>query len=690
MFDFISRVCIAPSLVALALGCGAAADASAQAGNQGAAALDAGVDTGIAPGDDFFAHANGSWLQATTIPVGKMRWTARDENNVRVDQQLQALLGDLWTAPAGKTARQVADFRAACLDQAAIVANGLRPLKPLLGRIDKVRDKPALARLLGSMLGADADPINRGQFSSANVLGFAAESSIHGEKEYVAFLVQGGLGLPGREHYLSDDAAMQATRHRYQQALGKVLALLDPVQAQSAAQRAAAVMVLETALARSHATVKESDNERNADNLWTRADFAGKAPGMDWPAFFKAARLDKQHTLVAWQPGAVTGLAALVAGQPLQAWKDYLRVRALAPYLDVLPPAFADQAQALRGAADGPLPGSAEQRATALTQGAMAEAIGRLYVERYFPAAHKARLDAIVANVAAAFSRRIDGANWLSPASKATAQAKLKVLYYGMAYPEQWPDDAALVIKPADPVGNLQRLAGQRYRQALDRLGQPVDNRRWVAAPQQAGGLLMFQQNAYNFSAALLQSPKFDAGAPDAVNYGAIGAIVGHEMSHFVDTLGAEYEVDGRLRRWWTPDDVARYAVASEALERQFSTYRPYPDVAVNGKQTSSENVADLAGLSAAFDAYRATLGELAADKAAVRQQDRAFFLGFARAWRGKVSEEGLRTQLASDVHAPDRYRIATVRNLDAWYEAFDIAPGQQLYLAPSARVRVW
>jgi len=270
------------------------------------------------------------------------------------------------------------------------------------------------------------------------------------------------------------------------------------------------------------------------------------------------------------------------------------------------------------------------------------------------------------------------------------ALAKLNTLYVGIGYPERWEDYSDLTVDPMDALGNLRRVADRNYRHALARLGQPVDMTGWWIAPQTVGAVLVFQQNALTFAAALLQAPKYDPAASDAANYGAIGAIVGHEASHFIDPLGAEYEADGRVRRWWTPEDSAGFQGAADGLARQFSGYHPFPDLSVNGTLTLSENVADLGGLSAAFDAYRHSLGARASDTAYVRQQDREFFLGFARSWRSRISESALRTQLVGNDHAPEQYRIATVRNLEAWYDAFDVRPGDQLYLAPAARVRVW
>ena len=270
------------------------------------------------------------------------------------------------------------------------------------------------------------------------------------------------------------------------------------------------------------------------------------------------------------------------------------------------------------------------------------------------------------------------------------ALAKLQKMYFGVGYPERWPNYSALAISPVDAVGNLRHVAEWNYQDALSRVGKPADQTDWWIAPQTVGAVLLFQQNAYNFSAALLQPPKFDPAASDAANYGAIGAIVGHEVSHFVDTLGADYDATGDKKHWWTAADLVSYQTAAEPLVQQFGSYRPFPDLNVDGKRTLVENVADLAGLVAAFDAHRQALGAMTNDPARVRQLDREFFIGFARSWRGKLREDALRAYVTTDSHAPESFRIATVRNLDAWYDAFDVKAGHRLYLEPKARVRIW
>jgi predicted metalloendopeptidase len=651
--------------------------------------LEDGVDSTIEPGDDFFAWANGGWLKTTVIPAGKERWGARNEIEERTRRQIAQLLDDARTAPPGSDARKVADFRTAYLNDAAIETRGIEPLKPLLDSIGRLQDKAALTRLLGTRLGADVDPLYLGVYQSSHLLGLSAERGAHGEKTNLAFLLQGGLGLPDREQYVSTEPTMQAVRTTYEGYISRLLALAGFDLAE---QRAEAVMALETAMARGQATREASASDHNVDNLWTRADFARQAPGMDWSAFFAAAGLDRQETFVAWQPGALTGLAALVGSEPLTTWQDYLRFHALDAVADVLPRAFAEPWVSMHGAA---VPGQSQEssrarRAFEATQTALNDALGRLYCERYFPAAQKARVQAIVANVVAAFRRRVQAVTWMSPATRTLALAKLQTLYVGIGYPDHWPDYGNLAVDPTDPVGNLRRAADWNYRHAVARLGQAADLTAWWIAPQTVGAILVFETNSYDFAAALLQPPKYDSTASDAAAYGAIGAIIGHDVSHFIDALGADYDAQGLTRNWWTVEDSSGFRASAEALIRQVSGYRPFPDLGLNGKLTLTENVADLGGLTAAFDAYRRTLGKRAGDKAYVREQDRQFFIAFARSWRSRISEAALRTQVASNDHAPESYRVSTVRNLDAWYDAFDVKPGQRLYLEPGARVRIW
>lgn len=641
----------------------------------------------VKPGNDFFTYANRDWLSANPLPAGTERWTARSEINAKVREQLTRLYDSAAVAPAGSLARKVADFRTAWLNQAVIEGKGLRPVRALLDSIERLHDKAGLTRFLGAGMLADVDPLGWGVYRSAHLLGLAVQPSIHGEIAPVPFLLQGGLGLGDREQYL--DPERESLRQAYQQYVARLLGLAGFGHA---IERAHGVMALELALARTQATAEASARDRNADTVWTRADFARRAPGLDWPAFLGAAGLAAQDSFGVWQPGAVTGVAALVSSASVESWKDYLRFHALHDRVDLLPRAFGEAAETLRRARPGAAPSAPSRvdRAAQETEAALGTAVGQLYAERYFPPAEKARLQAIVANVIEAFRKRVAAASWMSPETRATALAKVGSVYFGVGYPERWEDWSDLVIRADDPVGNFDRIRARSYRRALVAAGRKVNTTEWWMPAHRVGAILMFQLNSYNFPAALLQPPKYDPAASDAANYGAIGAIVGHEVSHYVDLLGMEYDARLRMQRWWTPEDSTRFQTAAAPLMRQVGTYEPVPGVHVNSTVTEVEDVADLAGLMAAFDAYRATLGGRASDPAYVKQQDREFFLGFARSWRSRYSETALRTQLASDNHTPDRFRIATVRNLDAWYDAFDVMPGDSLYLEKGERVKVW
>jgi predicted metalloendopeptidase len=643
--------------------------------------LEATVDPAISPGDDFFGYANGAWLRAAVIPAGKDRWSVRDDIDALTRKQLAAIFDDAGSAPAGSLARKVADFRAAFANEAAIEEKGIAPLAPALQRIDRIGDRLALTRFLGATMRADVDPLNFGVYASASVVGLSVEHGTQGEKSYGAFLVQGGLALGDRDLYLSTEPAAVERRGRYRTA---ITGLFTSVGLDRAEQRADSVLAFETALARTHGTDKESALDANADHLWSRADFAREAPGMDWDAFLDAAGLAGQATIVAWQPLALQGVAALVGSQPLEAWKDYLRFHAIDDSASVLPRAISQASAELHGDRR-----TRDERALATTQSALGRAVGQLYAERYFSAAQKERVRAVIANVAAAFREHAERSAWLSPASRKIALAKLDALYVGIGYPEAWEDWSDLRVDAGDAFGNAQRVDERARRLALARLARPYDPHEWVLTPQTVGAVLVFQQNAYEFAAALLQPPKYVSTASNAATYGAIGAIIGHDMSHFVDVLGADYEPDGRTRRWWTADDLSRFEAAADPIVRQFSEYEPLPGLHVDGRTGRTENVADLAGLNAAFEAYRKSLGAKAADGDFVRGEDRDFFIAFAQAFGAKLNDTALRAASASD-HAPEMYRMDTVRNVDAWYEAFDVVRGQRLYLEPAARVHVW
>ncbi len=673
------------SALALAL-CGATLAMAPAIGAGQAAGSAKAASTAVLPGDDFFNYANGEWLAKTEIPADRSSWGAfasiAEDTNARTVKLIEALGAD----PHAKgEARQVADFYRAFMDEATIEAKGTAPLKPLLAGIAAIKDKAALTRALGASVRADVDPLNATNFATENLFGLWIAQGLDDPQHNMPYLLQGGLGMPDRAYYLTDSPRMAELRAKYLQHISAMLALAGYADADA---RAAKVLALETSIAQSHATREDSADILKANNKWSVKDFAAKAPGIDWPAFFKAAQLQGAHSFMVWHPSAVTGAAALVGSVDLATWKDFLAFHQINQHAASLPKAFADQRFAFNGKA---LSGTPQQslrwkRALAATNGALDEAVGHLYVDRFFPADHKLRLKQMVGNIVAAFSKRIDQLDWMAPSTRAQAQEKLKTLYVGVGYPDRWKSFAGLKVSPSDAFGNTLRAEQFNYAQQVAKLKQKVDKTAWAMPPQLVNALNLPLQNALNFPAAILQPPFFDPAATDAVNYGAIGSVIGHEISHSFDDQGAQFDAQGRLRDWWTKEDMDHFKKEAAKLVAQFSAYKPFPDLAVNGQLTLSENLADLGGVAAAYDAYHASL----AGKSMPADADQQFFIGYARAWQTKVREASMRQRVLTDGHAPAQYRTAIVRNLDPWYKAFNVQPGQALFLAPAERVRVW
>ncbi len=651
----------------------------------------AGMNLSAVPGDDFYAYANGTWLAATEIPADRGNWGSfaalGEETNLKLNALLVVSAQNRATAtPAGRIA---ADFYTAFMDEAGIETRGLEPLQPLLHRIAALVDKVALARALGGSLRADVDPLNATNFYTENLFGLWVAQGLDDPAHYTPYLLQGGLGMPDRAYYVTDSARMAGLREKYRTHIATILRLGGLADPEARAER---VFALELKLAQAHSPREDSEDVLKANNPWRREDFAAKAPGLDWAAFFQAAGLDSQPRFIVWHPGAVTGAAALVGSEPLAVWQDYLVYHTLNHFSGVLPKAFADEKfafyeNALRGTPQQP---ARWKRALTAANTAVPDAVGQVYVAKYFPPASKAKAQTMVANIVHAFDVRISRLDWMAPATKEQARAKLKSLYVGLGYPDRWEDYAGLVIGPADAVGNILRAEEFTYRRRVAKLGGPVDATEWCMSPQDVNAVNMPMQNALDFPAAILQPPFFDPVAPDAVNYGGIGTVIGHEISHSFDDQGAQFDARGLLRDWWTAEDLAHFKASASALVVQYSAYRPFSDLAVNGQLTLSENLADLAGISAAYDGYRAATAGQVAPAGGAFSGDQQFFIAFAQIWRSKMREATLRQRLITDGHAPGQYRALTVRNIDAWYAAFGVKPGQALYLEPAARVRAW
>jgi putative endopeptidase len=651
----------------------------------------AGMDRSVRPGDDFFRYANGTWLRETEIPADRSSISSFFVAARRGEEQLADIVRGAASAdaPAGSDLRKIGDFYRSYADTTAIEAAGLSPLQPVLATIAAIGDRTALARFLGATLRADVDVINDGELHTENLFGLWVDQDFDDPTKNSAALLQGGLAMPDRGYYLDTLPAMVETRRGYR---GHVAAMLALAGIADTGEVADAILLLETRIARVHWKREDTWDVLKGNNHWSRVDFARKAPGLDWDAFFSAAGLGDISTFVAWQPSAITGLSALVAGEPLESWKALLTYHAIEHRADVLPSAFDRAAFDFFGKTLSGTPTQATRvkRAVAATGEALGFAVGRLYVERYFPASAKRRAEAMVAGIIKAFDARIDALAWMAPATKAEAKAKLKTLRVSVGYPDRWPDYAGLEVVAGDACGNAERVERFQYRQNLAKLHRPVDRSEWSMTPQLVNAVNMPAMNAVNFPAAILQPPFFDPARPEVMNYAAIGAVIGHEVSHSFDNLGANFDAHGRLRNWWTPKDLAHFNAAGERLVRQYDAYRPFPDLAVNGRLTLTENIADLAGLTAAYDAYRASLGRKEAPAVAGLRGDQQFFLSFGQVWRGKYRDPALRQQLLTDGHAPGTYRALTVRNLDAWYRAFGVKADQALYLAPAERVRIW
>jgi putative endopeptidase len=648
----------------------------------------AAMDPSVRPGQDFFLYANGAWYAKAEIPADRSSagvW-------LRVQDQVEKRTSDLLTE-AGKGTepdlKQVGDYYAAYLDAPAIEKRGLAPLAPTLSGIAKLKNKKALSALLGSQLRADVDALNATNFHTDNVLGLWVEQDLNDPSRAVGYLLQGGLGMPDRSYYLDATAPMEAHRKAYVHHLAAMFKLAGLSKPDA---RAARAFALEKRIAEAHSTRADSEDVSKGNNPWPRKDFATRAPGMSWDAFFTAAGLQDQASFIVWHPHAVTGLAALVQSEPLATWKDYLTARALDHAAPFLPKAFVDEHFAFYGTDLTGIPTQPERWKLAVraTNDAIGQAVGKAYVARYFPPESKRAVERLVADLIAAFGRRIDALAWMKPETKAKAKEKLATLKVGVGYPDKWIDYGGLTVKRDDAFGNFERAERFEYQRNLAKLGHPIDRGEWAMLPHEVNAVNLPVRNALNFPAAILVPPFFDPASTDAANYGDIGATIGHEISHSFDDQGSKFDAQGRFVSWWTPEDFAHFEASGAALAAQFSAYHPLPDVAIDGKQTLSENIADLAGLAVAYDAWQRSLGGRPAPMQDGLTGDQQFFLSHAQGWQSKQREPDLRRRLASDGHAPPHYRTLTVRNLDPWYAAFDVKPTDALYLEPKARVAVW
>ncbi len=649
----------------------------------------ANIDRSVKPGDNFYEFANGEWIKRTQIPPDRagvdVFTKLADLSNKRTADLIQEISKS--NPPAGSALRKVADLYNSYIDEAGIEAKGLAPLKPHLNEIAAIKDKKQLARALGQTLRADVDALNNTNYHTPNLFGLWVAPGFNDSEHYTPYLMQGGIQLPDREYYLSDSEHMKKVRAQYQAHVASMLklgGLSDPDT------RASRIVELEHAIAQVHRSLAENEDIHKANNTWKRTEFAVNAPGLDWTEYFAASGLSHVDSFIVWQPEAFKGESALVASTPLDTWRDWLSFHTIEQYAGVLPKALTDERFAFFGKT---LSGAEQQRprwqrAVFIVDGLLGDVVGKSYAEKYFPPEAKAQAQAMVANLITAFHKRIEALTWMNPATKAEAEAKLGTLYVGIGYPETWHDYSNYEVKAGDIFGNIWRGNLAAYQRQVARLGKPVDRKEWSMTPQTVNAVNLPLQNALNFPAAILQPPFYDPKAPAAVNYGAIGSVIGHEISHTFDTEGSTFDSKGRLRNWWTPEDLKHFEESTAQLAAQYDQYKPFPDLAINGKQTLAENIADVAGISAAYDGYKAS-GQAAPEDAGFNS-DQQFFIAFGQNWGEKIREAALRQQVMTDPHSPGEYRADTVRNIDAWYSAFNPQPGEKLYLAPNDRVRIW
>ena len=641
----------------------------------------AGGDPALRPGDDFYRYANGRWLASTTLPADRTSWGTfarlREESDAHVHEILEAAAAG--NAAAGSNARKIGDYYASFLDTAAIEARGLEPARPALEAIDAARSAEDLARLMA-----------RPDFDLPAPIDFGISLDRKNPDRYVVYVSHGGLGLPDRDYYLRDDAQFATIRREYGEHVGRLLTLAGQPDPAASAE---AIVALETAIAKLHWPRAERRDRDKTYNPKSRAELASLAPAFPWEAALAAAELGGADHVVVTEVTAMAPLAELFRATPVETWRAYLRYHYLRRHAALLPAALDAEVFGFFGHT---LNGQPEQRvrwkrAVEATNGALGEAVGQEYVARYFPPSSKAAMLALVENMRHAYGARIRAVPWMTAETKAAAAEKLATFRPKIGYPDRWRDYSALEVRRDDAFGNATRAELFAWRREARRLDQPTDRDEWGMTPQTVNAYYNPTFNEIVFPAAILQPPFFDPAADPAVNYGAIGAVIGHEMGHGFDDQGSKSDARGVLRPWWQERDVVEFQKFTGRLAEQYGAFEPLPGIKVNGRLTLGENIGDLGGIEAAHEAYHVALGRRTAPVLEGLTGEQRFFLGYAEVWRVLYRDEALRNLLISDPHSPGQYRVnGVVRNVDAWYAAFGVKPTDRLYLPPAERVHIW
>jgi len=641
----------------------------------------------VKPGDDFYGYANGDWVAHVSLPAGQHTYDNRIMMAEQTRERVRQLMQESAAAHSqpGSVAQKVGDYYRSFTNEADIEAKGFAPLADEMGKISAIANRSMLSAYLGTTLTREVDGLTA---NSDHVFGLWVHQGFEDADHNLLHMWQGGLGLNESGRYLDNSFQAVELRNKYQAHVAAVLRLAGVADSDTGA---ASIVRLETGIARAFAPDSDAADVFKQNNPWKREDFDRKAPGIEWKGYFQSAGLGQQANFLVWQPSAVTGVSALVGSEEIEVWKDYLRFHLIEHYAKVLPMSVRSEDSNFYGKilSGAEAPDRAEEAIDA-TNGALGEAVGQLYTRRYFPPEAKQRAQAMARDLLTAYRNRIENLTWMSAATKEKALAKLAGLEIGVGYPDTWTDYSTLKIAPNDAFGNMRRAEAFYHNRDITKLNQPVNPVEWPLNVQIPGAVIMFSPNAEFFSAAILQPPYFDSDGDSASNYGSAGAGMAHEISHSFDELGNIYDARGRLGMWWTDEDRSRFHHESEQLAQQMDAYCPFADLCVKGKQVLGESVADLAGLLVAHEAYVLSLKGKPDVEINGLSGEQRFFRAFAQRWRRVQSEPALRKQITTDTHAPGEYRTNTVRNVDAWYEAYKVAPSDKLYLKPDARIRVW
>ncbi len=637
-------------------------------------------DMSVAPGTDFFRYVNGHWLDTVEIPEDRSRYGSFDMLRERSDDQVHAILDDLAARGDGADPldQKVGAFYAAWMNQAAIEKLGTKPLEPYLATINAVNDRAGLLKLFGTV--GYASPVGVGTLPDpAN------------PTRYVVAAGQDGLGMPNRDYYLKEGPEYDKFRAAYRDYLIKIQELAG---ISDAAARTDRIIALETALAKSQWEPERQRDIKQVYNPMNREQLMALAPEFEWTSWLEASGFGEVDTIIAAETTAITASGKLLETVPLSTWKDYLTAHFISDNAAYLPKAF-DEAKfnffskTLR---DIPVQKDRWKRGVDLVNNHMGEAIGQKYVDRHYPAESQRQMTELVSNLTAALGERISKSDWMDEATRGEAQKKLDAFEPRIGYPSKWIDYSPLVVKADDVLGNVQRAAQFAFDVDLARLPHPVDRELWAMNPQTVNAYYNPLLNQITFPAAILQPPFFDPNADPAVNYGAIGGVIGHEIGHGFDDQGRQFDGSGKLRDWWTKESAEKFEARTKLLGEAYDKFEPVEGVHVNGKLTMGENIGDLGGLEMAYSAYRrfvADHGEQPVIDGLTG--DQRFFLSWAQVWRGKSRENALREQLLTDPHSPPEYRVdGVVPNIDAWYAAFNVTPDSAMYIPPDKRVKIW